>query len=301
MRREPVVLGDWGSTQLRLWLRGQGTTLAAYEAPGLLAASDAPVVVLRNAVEALGGRAVDVPILLSGMAGARAGLVEAGYVPCPGGAAEWIGAAVQTSLDRNVVHVLPGFSSRDGAGRPDVMRGEEAQVFGALAMNVESAQANTIVLPGTHSKWVTLEDGRIAGFTTCPTGELFARLRGSSLASDDGTGPIGPDADGFGAGIGRAREGGALMSSLFEARAAQLLDGRSSDWACAFLSGLLIGSEIAAMAHGPSSDAPALLVGSPDLVRLYAYAFEQFGLDCRTADGETCALKGLETAHAQLG
>jgi len=295
-----VILGDWGGTKLRLWLREAGTTIAACEAPGLLVAQHSPALVLRGALDRLGAAARSCRIVLCGMAGARDGLAEAGYVSCPAGVDEWVGTALKTSLDDLPIVILPGCSHRDRHDRPDVMRGEEAQVFGALAQQqADRGKSMDLVLPGTHSKWVRVEDGRIAHFATCPTGELHARLLGSSMAPrephDDDRG----HGDGFSAGLDRAREGRALVAALFEARAAQLLDRRSGDWSRGFLSGLLIGSEIAAMtpSHGPAP----VVVGSAELVGLYRTAFAKFGLDCGTADGESCALAGLEIAHDQLG
>lgn len=296
---DPVILGDWGGTRLRLWLREGGATIAAAEAPGLLVAREQPAEVLRAALGRLDATARPSRIVLCGMAGARDGLAEAGYVSCPGGVSEWVGGVLETALDGVPVTVLPGFSSRDGRGRPDVMRGEEAQVFGALA-GWQGGPVD-VVLPGTHSKWVRVEHGRIAHFASCPTGELHARLLGSSLAPGEPGADDRGHAGGFSAGIARARDGGALIASLFEARAARMLEGRSGDWSRGFLSGLLIGCEIAAMAPAPAREAAPLLVGTTDLVRLYRAAFATFGLDCPAADGESCALTGLEIAHAQLG
>jgi 2-dehydro-3-deoxygalactonokinase len=299
---QPVILGDWGSTRLRLWLRHDGTTIAASEAPGLLVATESPAQVLRCALERLDALAPSRPIVLCGMAGAKEGLAETGYLACPADLHEWAGAALEASLDNRPITVLPGLSSRDRQGRPDVMRGEEAQVFGALAQQqAMHGKAVEIVLPGTHSKWVRVEEGRIANFATCPTGGIYARLLGSSMAPrephDDDRG----QADGFSVGIDRARESGPLMASLFEARAGRLLDRRSGDWSRGFLSGLLIGSEIAAMTPASGRSIAPLLVGSPDLVQLYRTAFAKFGVACSTADSESCVLKALEIAHDQLG
>ena len=296
---EPVILGDWGGTRLRLWLRQGRATLAASEAPGLLVARQGPAEVLRAALGRLGPAAPSFRIVLCGMAGARDGLAEAGYVACPAGVREWVEAAVETAIDGLPVTVLPGFSFRDRQGRPDVMRGEEAQVFGALAAQDAGQGSADIVLPGTHSKWVRVEEGRIVHFATCPTGELHARLLGSSMAPLERDTDDRGHADGFSTGIDRARDGGPLIASLFEARAAQMLDRRTGDWSRGFLSGLLIGCEIAAMIPSAGRGVAPLLVGSVELVRLYRTAFAQFGLDCRTADGESCVLAGLEIAHAQ--
>lgn len=302
MVAEPVILGDWGSTRLRLWLRNAGTTIATVEARGLLVASESPAQILRTALDRLGQAAPSCPIVLCGMAGAQGGLAETGYVACPGGVEDWVGAARWPALDDLRVTILPGFSHRDDHGRPDVMRGEEAQVFGALERHQDSAgRSAEIVLPGTHSKWVRIEQGRIVRLATCPTGEIHARLLGSSLAPPGANAGSDAYADGFSAGIDRAFQGSPIMGSLFEARAGRLLDGRTGDWSGGFLSGVLIGSEIAAMTRSSRSDTtPSLLIGSAGLVSLYETAFARFGLDCRTADGELCALAGLEMAHALL-
>lgn len=302
MATEPVILGDWGSTRLRLWLRCGGATVASHEAPGLLVAREDPAQALRSALSRFDARAKRRRIVLCGMAGTRDGLAEAGYVPCPGGVEEWVGASLSTSLDEFPITILPGFACRDREARPDVMRGEETQVFGALALHGEKAgHPRTIVLPGTHSKWVSVKGDRIALFATCPTGEIHARLAGSSLAPEANNDPGTDDSEGFLLGIERARTGGALIASLFEARAARMLDAWTGTRARSFLSGLLIGSEIAAMAQRLEPRVLPLLVGSPDLVRLYRTAFERFGLACRTADGESCTLRGLEIADAKLG
>ena len=77
------------------------------------------------------------------------------------------------------VVVVPGLSARDARGAPDVMRGEETQILGALGA---SGRADGLfVLPGTHSKWARVEAGRIVDFATFMTGEVFAALKDHSL------------------------------------------------------------------------------------------------------------------------
>jgi 2-dehydro-3-deoxygalactonokinase len=169
------------------------------------------------------------------------------------------------------------------------MRGEETQVFGAMALDPGLAIGRHIVLlPGTHSKWVRLEDGTILGFRTCMTGELYALLGKSSLLATGETGRN--DEDGFATGLDRASEGGALSAALFEARAAQLADGKTADWAGGFVSGLLIGAEIAEM--GPRG--AAVVIGDHKLAARYGRALERRGARMRSMDGEACAIAGLK-------
>ena len=59
------------------------------------------------------------------------------------------------------------------------MRGEETQILGVLAASGRGD--GLFVLPGTHSKWARVEAGRIVGFATFMTGEVFAALKDHSL------------------------------------------------------------------------------------------------------------------------
>jgi 2-dehydro-3-deoxygalactonokinase len=117
-------------------------------------------------------------VLLSGMIGSRQGWKEAPYLPCPAGAPQVAAALVEIEFDWAQVKLVPGLSATDEAGVAEVMRGEETQVFGVLEAMGGSGLA---CLPGTHSKWVRVEDGRITGFTTHMTGEAFGALRGQAI------------------------------------------------------------------------------------------------------------------------
>ncbi len=117
-------------------------------------------------------------VLLSGMIGSRQGWKEAPYIPCPVGARDVAAGLVEIEFDWGQVRLVPGLSATDEAGVAEVMRGEETQVFGVLEVMGGSGLA---CLPGTHSKWVRVEGGRIVGFTTHMTGEAFAALRGHTI------------------------------------------------------------------------------------------------------------------------
>jgi 2-dehydro-3-deoxygalactonokinase len=172
------------------------------------------------------------------------------------------------------------------------MRGEETQIFGAAALDPTLAKGRAmIVLPGTHSKWAELIDGRVERFHTFPTGELFALLRGHSTLTRAGTDSTGREA-GFADGLARAGTG--LIAGLFEARAAQLTEGKSLGWALGLLSGLLIGGELAeALALADDKPGRITLVGDPGLSALYTQAAERHGLPVSHFDGDACAIAGL--------
>src|SRR5580704_13700736 len=181
-------------------------------------------------------------VLLSGMIGSRQGWKEAPYLPCPAGAPDVAAALVEIEFDWGQVKVVPGLSAADESGVAEVMRGEETQVFGVLAAMGGSGLA---CLPGTHSKWVRVEGGRIVSFTTHMTGEAFAALRGHTILGRmmrDGPADGAP----FDAGVARSADPGGLLHHVFGVRALALAGRLSESDAPAYLSGILIGHEVRA-------------------------------------------------------
>jgi 2-dehydro-3-deoxygalactonokinase len=267
-----LIAADWGTTSFRAYLVAANGTIMGRTASkdGILAVQDGRFEdVLRSAVSVWRAEHPGLPILMSGMIGSRQGWVEAPYVRCPAGVADIAGHLVPVpapSLDR--VWLVPGLDTRDASGRPDVMRGEEVQVLGAYALGGRlpagespsaiknrSLRATKIVLPGTHSKWVTVEDGRITGFRTFMTGEVFAALKDHTILGRLMTGTA-PNADGFARGVRAAAEGGGpgwLLGALFSVRSLGLFDMLPADALADYLSGLLIGSEIVEATQGSGS------------------------------------------------
>ena len=285
------LFGDWGTSRLRLWLvRGNAIT-PWREGPGIGALDRPAADVLRALVAELTADARPARIVLCGMAGARGGLYEAGYVDCPADRTVWARQATRIALDGIPLVIGAGVALPADAPRADVMRGEETQAFGAIAHDPALASGqHTLLLPGTHSKWVDIADGTITGFTTFFTGELFALLGKSTLLT---AGVEGADSDeGFAAGLDRAQAGG-LLGTLFEARAMQLRQGRSGAWAAGFLSGLLIGGEIAEMAARAPLPTRIPVIGDARLAARYARALATFGCTAQALDAEAVTLAGL--------
>ncbi|HXY21452.1 MAG TPA: 2-dehydro-3-deoxygalactonokinase, partial [Burkholderiaceae bacterium] len=76
----------------------------------------------------------DAPIVMSGMIGSRQGWKEAPYAQCPAGVREIAARVVEVRWgDARRAWIVPGLSCRDPQGVPDVMRGEETQILGALS------------------------------------------------------------------------------------------------------------------------------------------------------------------------
>jgi 2-dehydro-3-deoxygalactonokinase len=298
-----AVVGDWGTTRMRLFRISGGAVVDRADGPGIGALTGAPADALRAAIAPW--RAIGEPgrILLCGMAGARGiGLAEAPYAECPADAATWARTARHIAVDGIPVAIAAGMACGDDPSRPDVMRGEETQAFGALRLQPGLAEgARLFALPGTHSKWVRLRDGGIRDFHTFPTGELYALLREHSTlvrAGDDD----GDEEAGFETGLARARDASGLLGALFLARSAQLRAGRSRGWALGYLSGLLIGSEVgeALGQNNASVDAPVVLIGAPALTARYARALQDHGVASEALDGEACALAGLRLFEERL-
>jgi 2-dehydro-3-deoxygalactonokinase len=171
-----MIAIDWGTSSLRAYrLDRAGAIVEKRSAPlGIMHVEGG------RFAEALESQvddwleAGDGPMVMSGMIGSRQGWKEAAYVECPAGA-EQIGARLQPVSwgGGREAWIAPGLSCRDPGGVPDVMRGEETQILGVLETLPKAAW---ICLPGTHSKWVEVRDGRIHSFTTHMTGEAFATL-----------------------------------------------------------------------------------------------------------------------------
>ncbi|NKE47897.1 2-dehydro-3-deoxygalactonokinase [Roseomonas frigidaquae] len=274
---------DWGTTSLRAYRIGAtGAPEARIDRPGgiLTVPEGGFPAALR---EAIGPWLADgeTKVLLCGMVGSRQGWVEAPYLPCPAGPAEIAAATSPIPFEGAEIRLVPGLTTRDSAGIPDVMRGEETKLV-ALAESVGTALA---CLPGTHSKWAHLEGGRVTGFATHMTGETFAALSQHTILARTSTdGPDMPEA--FARGVDRASQPGGLLHHLFGARSLHLMGALAQDETRSFLSGLLIGHEIAAAAEGIRH---VHLAGAEGLAGLYAAALAQRGITVTRHDPDLVA------------
>ncbi|NLR39728.1 2-dehydro-3-deoxygalactonokinase [Novosphingobium sp. ERW19] len=286
------MIGDWGSTRLRLFLVENGETTARLDGPGVTQLVEPAERVLARLLSVWLATGPIEAITLCGMVGSPAGLAVAPYAPCPVDAEGWHHARTRLRVLGHDVEILPGLSYRTADGVPEVMRGEETQVFGAMALNPALREGERLfALPGTHGKWVSTCDGAITDFRTAPTGEVFAAITGHTSLTGPDTPGEGSFDDGFGRGLARSAE--PLPGTLFEARAARLLDGRSRDWAKGYLSGVLIGAEVAQFDIGAQD---VTLIGDPALAALYASAIAHHGGSLQQVDGESAVVAGLSHA-----
>lgn len=231
-------------------------------------------------------------MLMAGMIGSNRGWVEAPYVPCPAGLENIASALAWAEPDRTAI--VPGLSSADP---PDVMRGEEVQILGAIAAGMIPGDG-LVCHPGTHNKWVTLGSGRVTRFRTVMTGEMFNLLKSHSILSDLLSDEMGVD-DAFRAGVGRGLEGHALSAELFSVRAGVLLGARRKEDATDFTSGLLIGTDVAVgLREAAAGD--IFVMGRPELTRLYSAALDLAGRRAVEIDGEAAFLAGIKAIAGQV-
>jgi 2-dehydro-3-deoxygalactonokinase len=286
-----LIAADWGTSSFRAFLLdADGTILDRRDGPhGILSVEKGDFAATLSAeIGGWLGSPGRCPVLLSGMIGSRQGWRETPYIDAPAGIGDLAAGLVPATLESADVRIVPGVRTTAGA-MPDVMRGEEVQVLGAMArLGVDGGR---FVLPGTHSKWVMTEAGRITGFVTYMTGEIYAALRGHTILGrlmHDGEAC--GDAFDHGAREGaRAGTPGALLNRLFGVRTAGLFDRFSATELPEYLSGLLIGAEIADQLARDAR--PVCIVASDALAERYRAAAAQLGLptqalpaDC-TADG----------------
>ena len=273
---------DWGTSNRRAYLiDAAGTCLATHEDDqGMLAARGRFAESLGDLLQAM-QIAPQVPVVMSGMVGSAHGWREVPYLDTSVALDTLASHLVRLDghdLGRDCL-IVPGYCQR--VGGIDVMRGEETQLLGALALG---RRDGWVVLPGTHSKWVLLQDGVIARLSTFMTGELFAALAAhgtlAPLMTDDG------DDAAFEAGANEARLRAPLTNALFRVRARVVAGAMPASAAREFVSGLLIGTEFVAALDAAGSDTTSevTLIASAALHQRYARAAALFGVHAHQLD-----------------
>lgn len=276
---------DWGTSNLRVMRLGaDGQVLdrrVDSRGAGRLT-SDAFAGVLD---EVAGGWLGEAPVLIAGMAGSRQGWVEAPYVFCAADAAGLAAQLARPVADRDI-RIVPGVALTP-KGLGDVMRGEETQALGLF----EPGETGLMVAPGTHCKWIRVEGGAITGFRTFLTGELFAAVREATLIGR-GMGQPGGDDAAFDDGVRLALSDPAVTAHLFNIRVRTLAGQLDPDGAADFLSGLLIGAELAA--ETADRDSPVRVVGEEQVAARYERALALAGfVHVSRVSGEVAVARGL--------
>ncbi|TFV35332.1 2-dehydro-3-deoxygalactonokinase [Bradyrhizobium frederickii] len=301
MTEPAYVAVDWGTSSFRLWLVDRaGLVLAERRSDeGMLASAKTGFpAVLQSHLAAV--EAPDhLPVLVCGMAGAKTGWVEAGYVDTPAPLSAVLNQAVRVPGEARDIRILPGIAQRDAAA-PDVMRGEETQLLGALGL--DAVGEALVCMPGTHSKWVRVGGGIVERFSTFMTGELFSAVSRETILSLAIAGADeAEDVASFKAAVKAAYAAPAFAANLlFTARSRQLLFGGTAAAARETLSGTLIGAELAAGLSGAVRQAAVVLIASGRLAMLYRHAFDALSFTVQPVDADEAVRRGLSMAAAAI-
>lgn len=305
-RLQEFVLVDWGTSNLRVWIMNAGGE------PGKQAVSPMGAdrlnpgqfyEILKNILRNMGlppAREEKYPVIICGMAGARNGWVEAGYVSVPVSCDELVASPAHIETDELDVYILPGLAVRDEEV-PDVMRGEETQILGFCMRKPDFS--GLLCLPGTHGKWVSMDHGVVTSFRTAMAGELFALLCGQSVIRH----VIGeevlfaPDHADFKAGILEGyHHPQRILFDLFSVRARGLLFAAQGGQASARLSGLLIGAEMSGSLELHNQAHSPVLIATGRMLLLYKQAFAYLGHEVACFDADLLVQDGLKIAAEKI-
>ena len=284
-----VIAVDWGTSRLRAFCLGPGGVVLdrvqAEDGISTVPPGGFPAV-LEERCGAWMRQAPEAPVVMAGMVGSRNGWAEAAYATCPASPAS-LGASMLSVTDR--VSIVPGVIARQ-AGGPDVMRGEETLIFGTEVAD------GLVCLPGTHSKWARVEEGAITSFATFMTGESYALYRHHSLLGRLATEP--EDLSGFDEGLAAASDEAGLLNRLFQARA-RVLDGAMSGGRVGpYLSGLLVGAEVAGAFRRYGKRDSITLVAEGVIAAHYVAALRASSVTVEIITPEAAFLAGLSAIAA---
>ncbi len=280
------IAGDWGLSHLRLWLcDGAGTVLDNRRGMGVAGVKGAFATIL-------GGLVADwpcCPVVLCGMVGSTVGWKNVPYIPAPAAPDDIARGLHRFSHDGRTVTIAPGVCGTSEFGAPDVMRGEETQIIGAMRLRPELGKGvHQFCLPGTHTKWVEVRDGRIETITTAVSGELLALLCNHSVLCDGAADPDEDSDPDKAFRLGLSRSDVPLLSALFEVRSRRLAGDLAPDELQLFLSGVIVGRDVQR-----ARAASVIVVGAKPLNGIYAEALQRRGVTATCLDGSDCSIAGL--------
>ena len=294
---DPALIGiDWGTSSLRAFLIGAGGEVLdrTSKPQGIMQVENGNFEGPFRDLIGPWGIAGSLPVIASGMITSRNGWVETPYVSVPSGVQELADTLVAHRIsDGTTVSFVTGMTTDQG-GAPDVMRGEETQIVGALELGMSDGM---FVLPGTHSKWITVRNNLIDDYSTFMTGEVFAALRHHTILGtliDEG--PFHETAFRMGCAAGLT-EGSNLLHALFGVRTLPLFGKISGDMVQDYLSGLLIGAEVKG-ANAVKIERSVTIVGRDDLADRYEIALHVAGLTTNRAPDDIVAKGHFRIARA---
>ncbi len=284
---------DWGSTNLRAWLYRDNVEIEhRCSASGITRlGNQTPRQVFDNITS--GWRESGCPAIMAGMVGSNAGWISVPYLSCPTHLDDL--AKHLTPVD-DVGWIVPGISvNRDD--NCNVMRGEETQLLGAW----RAMPASVFIMPGTHSKWVLMNGDTVQDFRTVMTGELHHLLMHHSLLGAGLPDQL-PNESAFNGGLHQGLNDTAILPRLFEIRAAHVLGTLPREYVGDWVSGILIGAEVAQMKslYGYGAIEKATVIANPELAKRYTIALHQAGIPSEVIDGEYAFQTGIRSIINEL-
>jgi 2-dehydro-3-deoxygalactonokinase len=299
------IAGDWGTTHLRLYLCDhQGAVLESRTGTGVGSLRGDVECAFSDLVEGWESRHGKLPAVLCGMVGSTIGWREVPYVACPARLDSIAAKSLRFESGGREIVIAPGLFCQNRLRAPDMMRGEETQILGALRSDPSlAAGRHLLCMPGTHTKWVSLKDGVVEQFQTALAGELFDILRRYSILVSAASMTEIAGGDEFIRALDQTRmfPDAELVHLLFEVRSRQLRGELKPQGAAAYLSGLIIGRDVSGAKRLFETEfrdtRQVVVIGSSKLGALYAQALEVHDfVPCHT-DGEMAALEGLKALH----
>lgn len=301
---------DWGTSSLRAFLiDSDGQVLAERNSTDGIMAVSSDSTDLRGDFSRIAETVIgdwlttygSLPMLACGMIGSTQGVAEAGYLDLPTDLSDMGGRLTAVELTTGDLHIVPGLQKTPTeATAPDVIRGEETQLVGLLG--AAEIEPSTVILPGTHTKWVSCQGQRVTDFTTSMSGELFGLLSTSSILSRLAEPTEGFHAGAFDWGLSvGADDPAAVTSSIFSARTWALNGRLRAEEVNDYLSGMLIGAEVAhQLTLVAESTAPVIVCGTADLTKRYTRALHRAGRETISANPRAAAT-GLFRIAEQSG
>lgn len=287
---------DWGTSNARFALcDADGRALEIRKGPGAADSRGRFAEVFDAHTADWRGSRGELTAWLCGMAGSAIGWLETPYLPAPVDLHELAEAPVKI---RAGVYAVPGMRCTNPLGAPDVMRGEETQLLGALRIGALQGTGHQLVcMPGTHTKWAAVAGESLQEFLTAPTGEIHAALCEHTVLVRDKSTPVTQAAAEFERGLAEAgRHRGLLLHQIFQARSLRLDRQLAPEGAASWISGLLIGADVnGALSLFEEHDAtgPVIIVGAPQLTTAYSQALARAGRQSVEIDGTVASLAGL--------
>ena len=307
MNKAAFIAGDWGTTRLRLYLCSmQGETLDHAEGSGAAEAKgNFPAIF--NSLVASWRHDDELPAILCGMVGSSIGWQPVPATHCPV-SSQMIAQSI-FRIPEHGVYIVPGLSCRNVLDAPDFIRGEETQILGALKLRALLREGRHLLcMPGTHTKWVALDDGRVEHFITAPTGELFALLCKSSVLVHDVPPAMVPAtamSPAFMRGVEEIKRfpDAGLITRIFECRSRRLSGELTSVDSQSFLSGLLVTTDVKdalALLATHHAGGEVTIIGTGQLCELYTQALSVMGCSTTTLSGDEAVRAGLAHVYQEL-